>query len=198
MQQGNIFKKKYENTRQELTMNANQFVKKLGDLYSQEIAMKMQQDGLSEDYIKEYRNSYFFITLQNQRIFHDPLIDLVNNYDGSKVCIGMLNFDIKPYEDDNYYYFGNFEGDLLGIDKNLKTIQILEYGTDNHILYDCASNSENFLKAILMVAEISKRCELDSEFSNNDILICKMAEECGEIAGNREDYQDFYKMMLGV
>ena len=181
-------------------MNAKEFVQKLGKLYNKETVSRMKKDGLPDGFINEYKESFFFKSNNkngNTSFTSDPLIDLVENYDGSKVHIGMITFDLSPFEDDDYYFFGKFEADLLGVNKNLKTVQMIEYGTANHVLYTCASNSDNFLKAILLSASILEKSDGDPVFSENDDLICKMAEECGEIAGSKADYQDFYKMLLG-
>jgi len=178
-------------------MNTEDFVEKLRSLYRSEIVAHMKEEKFPKEIIDDYKHAFFFRSKSNHNVqSHDPLIGLVENYDGSKVHIGMISFDLAPFEDDDYFFFANFEGDLLGIDKNLREIRMIEYGSDNHILYNCASNSDHFMTAILMVADILQRCDYDRTFdcSNNTLIL--LAEECSETAGGKDKYLEFYKMLL--
>lgn len=179
-------------------MEAIDFVEKLAELYKDETLKHMKNNGFPDELIDEYRQSLFFHKRDNRYLSsHDPLIDLVTNYDGSKVHIGMLSFDLDPFEDESYYFFAGFDGDVLGIDKNLKEIRMIEYGTDNHILYNCANSSANFMYAILMVADIVQKCNYDDTFDCNERLLTLLAGECAERAGDENRYVNFYKMLLG-
>lgn len=178
-------------------MYAEEFVNKLKGIPSEERVGYLNEKNLPQDFIAEYLQSYLFKRKDNGIHYDDPIQELTNNYDGKTVKIGMITFDIDPREDIDYYYFAQFEADLLAINKSLKTIELLEYGTDNHILSKCAQNSTKFLDAILEAAIFIEKCAYDDELYDNEKLKCDIAEECADLAGSKTDYQDFFKMLIG-
>ena len=177
-------------------MNAQEFVDKLKSIPSQKTIDIYRNKGLDDDFIAEYLGNYNFRKLDNTVEYDDPIKSLVNNYDGSTVTLGMITFDIEPEEDEDYYVFGAFEADILAINKNLKTIEMLEYGTDDHVLCKCAQNSSSFLDAVIEAAHFAEKCSSDQTLYQNKKALSVVIEKCGELAGG-EDYLDFYKVMLG-
>lgn len=178
-------------------MKAEEFVDKLKLIPSKERVEFLKEKGLPNDFIEEYLQSYFFKDGPKNLPDDDPIITLVSNYDGETVKIGMITFDIDPEEDLEYYYFAQFEADLLAINKNSKTIEMVEYGTDRHVLSKCALNSSKFLDAILEAAIFMEKCAYDDDLYNDEKLKSEIAEECAKLAGSKTEYQDFYKILLG-
>jgi hypothetical protein len=177
-------------------MTAESFVLELSKLYKESTINIIEGNGVHSIIVEGYKKRFFFKKRTSFSKLMEPIIDLVNNYDAPDEFLGMLTFDLKPYEDEDYYYFARFEADLLAINKVYKNIQLLEFGTDNHVLYNCASNGGRFLDALLLCAEIIERCDSDLIFSENDNLICELSKECGERAGGSQ-FTGFYKMLLG-
>lgn len=79
-------------------------------------------------------------------------MDLMLNYDGYDTEIAMITFDIQPFEDDSYIYFGRFEVDYLAVNKSLQIIVLLQDELEGHVLCYCAQNSSKFLTAIYLAA----------------------------------------------
>lgn len=177
-------------------MEAPEFVNLLKSIPSKEAINSYRSKGLDGDFIMEYLDSFNFKEYDESKVYGDPILDLVNNYDGSTVVIGMITFDIEPEEDDNYYVFGRFEADFLAINKSLKIVEVLEYGTNGHVIYQCARNSSSFLNAIIEAAGYMGKCVSDSNLRKDKSILNLVIERCGDLAGG-DDYIDFYKMMLG-
>ncbi len=177
-------------------MTEIEFVKALKEIPSQKTIEVYKTMGLDDDFITEYLNNYKFKILGRNKEYCDPIKNLVNNYDGSTVTLGMITFNIDPEEDEDYYFFGCFEVDYLVINKNLKTIEMLEYGEQDHVLCKCASSSSRFLEAILLAAQFAEKCGSDEVLYNDKDANILVIEECASLAGG-DEYIDFYKMMLG-
>jgi len=176
-------------------MRAIDFVKRLKRIPTNERVKSLKNKKLPDDFIDEYLASYLFKEVSSQE-YHDELKNLILNYDGSGVKIGMITFDIEPEEDESYFVFGRFEVDYLAENRNLKTIEMLEYGTEDYVLYECAQNASSFLEAILEAAKFMEKKGFDDDLYNDQTLCNQVAEECGKIAGGPQ-YYDFYKMIVG-
>jgi hypothetical protein len=126
----------------------------------------------------------------------DPLIRLVNNYDVSKTEIGMIWFANDVTESEDYYYVGKLEVDYLFISKFSFEVVILPFDDPLNIAYRCAQNSFLFLDALIEAGKFLETCGVDWSLSDDEKIICSMAEHCAEIAGD-EKYKNFYKVLLG-
>jgi hypothetical protein len=177
-------------------MEAIEFVKKLETIPSKDKVERLRKKGLSEEFIIEYLNNFRFSPKQTRKNSGNPLKDLVLNYDGIGVQIGMINFEIEPFEDYSHYYFGRFEADYLAINKNLQTIELLEYGTENHILCECAASSSQFLDAIFEGARYLDEPSFYDNPDSDQRIICQAAQHCSELAGGNK-YLGFYQLLLG-
>ena len=178
-------------------MNVINFVNILKAIPSEENANKYKELGLDDDFIREYIGRYFFIENKvKQYDGEDPIKQLVSNYDGNSVAIGLITFDIKPYEDDLYYYFGRFEIDLLAINKNTGEINQLEYGSDSHLLNSAAKSGLLFLEALIEAAKFLDECGIDDDLYEDQVAINAIADKCSQLAGG-DTYLDFYRVLLG-
>lgn len=177
-------------------MEAIEFVKKLGNVPSEYNINKLRKMNLSEEYLLEYVNNFKFFPNEDQNKINDPIMDLVLNFNGIGVVIGMITFDIDPFEDQSYFYFGRFEVDYLAINKTNQTIELLEDGTNNHVLCKCAVNSSQFLDAIFEGACFLNDLSFYDNIGSDQNLICQVAHKCSELAGGKE-YLGFYQLLLG-
>ena len=176
-------------------MNAETFIKLLKENAPTIASLRAQ--GLSEkeaaDFILNYEAREKSKSANSNL---DELLRLQILYYLDTIEVGMISFAETFYEDENYIYVGNFEADHLVINKSTKMIQVLEYGTDRHLLWDCAINSANFLSAI------SKGVLFNVEWlSNKDDLsdqeaFYKKALICSNLAGGNQ-FLDFYLVFLG-
>lgn len=178
-------------------MTVQDFVKNLSGIPSEDSIQLLGKMELNQDFIYEYINKYVFklkSTIYTE--YNNELINLVQNYDGSAVKIGMITFDIEPFEDENYYYFGLFEIDFLVINKKTGEILLVDYDDINHVIFHCAINGNNFLDAILMAAKFLERLPFDDHLRHDQVQIYNIAETCSHLAGGNK-YLDFYKTVVG-
>lgn len=175
-------------------MNAENFVMELEKI-PQSIE-QLQKQEVSKNYIKTLLESYK-VKKRSKNIHSDnPIIELIENYDATNVQIGMIGFDERIEQNEEYMFFGKFEVDDLAIKKSLGTVVLLENGLD-YVVYQCASSGSNFLDAIIVAAGYLEKRAVDDNLYENQELTCKIAEECAEIAGSKSTYQEFYKMLFG-
>jgi len=127
----------------------------------------------------------------------DIIIELLNLYDLSKVEIGMIVFNKTITEDEDYYYIGRVEVDLLVINKHTGTVQVLEYDEPTHTLCDCARESSAFLQALLVCNKFFWECYSDDDVYNDENKRKAVVEKCTYIAGG-DSFFDFYAMLTGL
>jgi hypothetical protein len=151
------------------------------------------KEDYGDDYVDNLLNSYKFKPKSGDALA-DPVLDLVNRFDGSGVEIGMLSFAKKTKEDAAYIYFGNFEVDEMVIEKKSGQVVMKENGK-NHILYACASSGSAFLDAVYAAASFLAAVPLGEDVSEHPD-VCKVSATCSTQAGG-EAYSAFYKMFIG-
>ncbi|WP_109693961.1 hypothetical protein [Chitinophaga deserti] len=158
-----------------------------------------KQHGWSEKFIEDTFKRHTFLPKEPSNTIPecvDPILNLVRSFDVSNVEIGMVRFNDKIVNGQDYIIFGRAETDDLVISKITNEILLLESGI-NHVLYYCASNSTTFLNALLQIAPIFQQRGIDVNLFENDAAQIKFASAFGETAGG-EKYKDFYRMLLGV
>jgi hypothetical protein len=176
-------------------MNALEFVNSLKEIPTKERLSQIEKQGLGQYFMEEYIGCYTFKKKDSKKL-NNPIEELVSNFDGSSVEIGMITFDIEPFENEDYFAFGRFEVDYLVISKRTGEIKLIDHEDVNNIMYDCASDSSSFLKAILAAAAFLDKLPYDDNLANDQKQICEMAGNCSRIAGGNK-YNGFYKTLLG-
>ena len=172
-------------------MDAKEFVEKMNS-----IDPKINDNaGFDDGFINEHLNIFKFYPKDQGVKSDNPIVELLTNYDGSKVEIGMVNFVSELNEKGGYLFFGRFDADDLVIDKRTGKVQLKESG-QAHILCDCAENSALFLDAIYCSAMHMGQIPLGAEEDEDQALVCDKAMECSAKAGG-EAYLTFYKMLMG-
>jgi hypothetical protein len=151
---------------------------------------------ISTEFIAQPSPMYRFPQKKSDLIYKDSLLELVANYDLKNIEIGMVTFRDELSEDDNYYYIGNVEVDLLVKSKQSGIIQVLEFDQPSKLLWSCATNGALFLDALLVCDNYLEKCVLDEALFENEIVRAAMVSECSEMAGGIE-YIDFYEMLRG-
>ncbi len=178
-------------------MNHLEFIKALRSIPSEESIKRYKKEGLGDDFIKEYLESYLFKRKATSiKTDKDPIKELVNNYDGGSVTLGMVTFDIEPKESPDYFLFGRCEIDSMVINKRSGEIEKHEYGTESYVLCTAARDSSSFLDAMVEAARFLDACGVDDDLYEDQGAINEAAEKCGELAGG-PDYINFYRVLLG-
>lgn len=157
--------------------------------------------GLADDYIMNgiIKKFTFINRRKRDEVLikgDDPVVLLISEFDVSMVGIGMISFNEKLEVNNGLILFAKLEVDDLAISQLTNEIVLVAESTEE-ILYYCASNSANFLEALIFIgAFLQKRSVNDFLFEDEQTNI-SIAEECSELAGG-EKYFRFYRMMLGI
>lgn len=178
-------------------MEISRFVDKLKS--SAPSKEEFSRKGLPADFIDSFIRGYICLIRPNVKIeilSTDTLLMLLQQYDCSKVEIGLVSFGAEIVEEDDYYQIGMVEQDILSLNKILFSIEVLDYMEPSHVIWRCASNSNNFLEAMLVCAEFFTSRVLDSSLIGDEAYTLNKVNLCVEKAGG-EEYIDFYKMLLG-
>ena len=157
--------------------------------------------GLSKDFISEYKEKYHSV---NRRVpvdsssseSTDPIISLLKEFNLKNIKVGMVEFNSKTKNIPDFLLFGKFDMDELAINYVSKEIVLLEEATNNVMSY-CASNSSNFLEAIIFIGTFLEKRGIDAVLYEDEKINLMVAEKTAEIAGG-EKYLNFYRMMLGI
>lgn len=173
-------------------MDTEDFVNKLKIIPSLKRELQLKAMGLSQIFINEYYSSYIF-NKNGDFYVKDPIQRLVRNFDGNQIKIGMITFDIEPYENSSYFFFGKYEMDLLSINKETNEILVIDFENENHIIFKCAIDSYSFLDAILHAAIFLENLPFEDI---DQKIVCNTAESCSKLAGDKK-YLGFYKTLLG-
>ncbi|MDA3616330.1 hypothetical protein [Polluticaenibacter yanchengensis] len=132
----------------------------------------------------------------NETYSNNELLNLLSKYDCSNVRIGILVFYENVEETDNYYILGEAETDLLTLNKVTLEIQVLDYTNTDYVIYNCASNGENFMDALLLAANLFSNRIKDLNLAFNEYYTYEFVVACSSKAGG-DKYLDFYKVLLG-
>ena len=128
----------------------------------------------------------------------DPLLNVVSNYDLSRLEFGSLQFDAKVTTDDDYFKVGRFDDGLLCISRHDESVRIVrdiyrpesDYNRD----YYCACCGAAFLQALIPAAIFMERCFIDDMLVSTEQMYDGMVYYCGGIAGG-ESFE-FFNMLL--
>lgn len=163
-------------------------------------ALKPTPNELNESGIPEESHAIFIDAYEasmNPNIqYHndDPVLDLIENYDASKLEIGMVTFSEPRDLHENLLQIGRFEEDALCLNSNNGEVVVVDGNEPEHLMWKCSSNTDTFLSALICAASfLSGKLRQDSQF--DQIAINDVVRECSVIAGG-DTYIDFYKVLL--
>ncbi|UIR57794.1 hypothetical protein LZQ00_08230 [Sphingobacterium sp. SRCM116780] len=117
-------------------MKANDFVEGLKNIKIDVDLLKEQ--GISDHAIEGLKNNYIVDYKGDLSVSTIPVIQLVENYNCSKLEIGMITFKEILEETEDYIYFGKFEMDDFAIDRITGKIIMQDLGLDYN-LYELLS-----------------------------------------------------------
>lgn len=107
--------------------------------------------GFSKDYIEKAKSKYVVSQKKTNISSLFPIVELIQNYDCSKLEIGLITFKKVIYQVDNYIFFGKAMYHDLAIDQTSGTVVMLEEDAEN-LLFHVAKSDDSFLSALLEVA----------------------------------------------
>jgi hypothetical protein len=178
-------------------MDKTLFVKKLKALAPSKTDFKGLE--VSDDFIKELINTYNCPIKEHNSYLSlptDPLLDLLISYDCSRVEIGLVRLVLVPEETLNYFLVGYVDADILSFNKLTHRVEVLDYSNPRHVIWECAENGGKFLEAMLACAEYLISNLKASDDEENLLNLKEYTDRCIDIAGG-DEYEDFYKMLLG-
>jgi hypothetical protein len=179
-------------------MKPDVFVKELAAVAPS--ASDLEKCGLSQDQARDFVNSFLCVKREHplpKLNGADELLDLLRDWDLSKVIIGMVRFPNPPTEQLGKMCVGRVEADPLVIISDIGEIAVHELGTKEHLLWPVAHCGSNLLDALIIAARFLGKTAVGTIDFNNYEAARSVALECASAAGG-DRYLDFYKMLLGA
>lgn len=179
-------------------MELDVFVKELAKIAPS--TLDLERSGLSSEEAKRIVEGYFCVKRDRpleETSSSDPVLELLRNWDLSKVEIGMVRFPGPPVERSGKIYIGYVEADPLVILLDSGEIVVHEFGIKEHLLWWAAKSGSHLLDALIIAARFLEK-QGDGTIDFQDLKIAgPVALECATAAGGYK-YLDFYKMLLGA
>jgi hypothetical protein len=177
-------------------MTANQFADKLRACAPP--VEKLRDQGVSAAGVEVIRKSYFchFRGSASVQEREGPLFDLLEEYDLSGVDIGSVCFSNDVDRSGPKWRIGCFAEDWLVVEPQSGEIQVVDFSSNGHLLWECAENGSRLLDALLLAAAFLGRCSWDTQLFNDQSAHQRAATECTKAAGG-ERYRDFYLVICG-
>ncbi len=170
-------------------MDTNQFVSAISNM--KPTPENFHNMNLPPDLIKRYISS-FEITRTSDVLHGSTLLELLENYDLSKLDVHDIKLEYVLPENQDYWFFGSTaSGDYLAINKLTKQVVCLNY-YDLSVQYECAVTEEHFLDALLLLMVHSKEKMLTG---TSKATPSETAYLCSLKAGG-ERYEDFYLSII--
>ena len=148
----------------------------------------------NNEIINQLRGGYLFEKkIVGGYNFKDPILDIITNYEVSKLSVRNISFRSKDdiLTNDKYIFFGNYDSSLLAINKSTNEIVEIDWMDVNYVISHCAASSDQFLDCIIYL-ERNKGFNSDETLSSN--YLC---ENLMKMAGG-EKYALFYKNILEI
>ncbi|GGH21943.1 hypothetical protein [Mucilaginibacter phyllosphaerae] len=175
-------------------MNANEFVKKVSMLKPN--TEDFQNVEISEE-SKEQYIAEFNVKKISDKMYENEIVNLISNYDVTSFRVHDITFDADYQQDNEYLYFGFDIYDRLIINKdNGKIFSYDAYG--DRIVLACAENAEKFLDALYEIMKFSKTKMLTKYSEKIFIENSKKVAYLAALHAGGEEYEDYYKVMLGI
>lgn len=121
----------------------------------------------------------------------DPLLELIDKYDVSRVEISFIRFEKSPWQIDlpghgKVIIFAALDADYLGSSLETGEVFFLDGSNVQYIMDTVALDGSRFLDALIEL--------LDSKFNHADPQ--ESATRCAKLAG-KSDASGFYELMTG-
>lgn len=180
-------------------MNASEFVTRLsGTAPSLEA---LYEHDYSEKQAASYIACYNCIARKEPlgiQVNGDPVLELFNFWDLSRVEIGAMVFRSQATLKKDLYEIGTLEGDRLVYRLEIGDFVLLDWQDLDNVLYRIAQDSDSFLEGLLLIAEcLSKNSieeiNLDDDAEAGEHYVARCAASFGGV-----DSESFCRLLLGV
>lgn len=151
--------------------------------------------GLSDIGAQRDIDGYNCISKGTNFEYGDELLNLIANFDLSKVEIGMIRLNNAIQVEGDFYILGTEEVDPLVMYKFNHEISLVDHTDQDHIICYCAENGDKFLDAILVAREFCEERARNPELELDEDIIKRKVDECAKLAGG-EKYATFYESMI--
>lgn len=161
---------------------------------------ELEKCGLSKDQAQDFGKRYLCVRRDRPLPAvsgRDQLLVLLQEWDLSKVEIGMIRFPEMPTERSGKMCVGCVEADPLVILPGAGEIAVHEFGTKDHLLWLVARNGSALLDAMVIAARFLAQCAVSTIVFDDYKAARSVALECATAAGG-DRYLDFYKMLVGA
>jgi hypothetical protein len=185
-------------------MDADEFSEKLLRLMPN--LNEMLASGLSVRHCERVCSSFVVPRIkENDAGIQDPLLDLVTNFDVSRLEICSVRFDLThtiDYRPNNRTtMFATDDADYLVIDNETHEIAVVDSQSDGYVIGYCAKDGAHFLDALLEMARRIERASRTFHYPIDPHNLpamdrCEDAKACAEKAGG-DKYLWFYQVALG-
>ena len=162
-------------------------------------ASDLEKCGLAGEQADEFVKSFHCV--RRDRPLTEPsgsdlVLELLRNWDLSKVEIGMARFPGAHVEPSGMIRIGCVEADPLVILSNGEIVAH-ELGTNEHLLWHVAKNGSTLLEALVIAARFLGERAVGKIHFDDYRAARSIASQCAFAAGGNK-YADFYKMLLGA
>ena len=179
-------------------MNVDSFVTQLAEAAPR--PSDLERSGLVGEAAHEFIRSFLCVKRDQpsaEPSGSEPVLELLRNWDLSKVEIGMVRFPGSHVESSGTICLGCVEADPLVLLPNGGEIVVHELGTKEHILWHVAKNGSALLEALVVAAGfLGKRAVGSIDFDDYETART-VALECATVAGGNK-FTSFFKMLLGA
>ena len=136
-------------------MNALEFILAIKALIPKKADFRNAPDGFADLYISQLNVEKKHKTTQVNS--EDVVIDLVMNYDVSKLSIGIFSFNAELMENDSFIFFGTREAFPIAISKQTKEIVEIDWADENRIISYIAKKQQRYLTLLVNIEKLNQQ-----------------------------------------
>ncbi|MDO1451545.1 hypothetical protein Q0590_35055 [Rhodocytophaga aerolata] len=126
--------------------------------------------------------------------------DLIRELVKTEVEVSMTAFNFNPEFEaipSNFDKIGNFELDVLAIEKSSGQVVMLDHDQLNFIMGKVAENIYSFVRALIEIEKFFERCQQDEKLYDDEVAMRTVAKKASELAGGSA-YVNYYFMTFGI
>jgi len=163
-------------------------------------ASELQKCRFSREQAEEFAKSFLCVRRKHPLPLgggSDQLLELLREWDLSKVEIGMIRFPEPPTERSGEICVGCVEADPMVILADTGEVAVHESGTKEHVLWAVAMSGSKLLDAMVIAARFLAQRAIGTIDFDDYNAARSISLACATAAGG-DEYLDFYNMLLGA
>jgi hypothetical protein len=128
---------------------------------------------------------------------NDSMLELMNEWDLSRVEIGGITFHSEPVQFDNQLEIGTLEGDRIAYRLDTRDYVLLDWQNLKHVMCEIAPHGDSFLDGLSEIAGCCAKSAIE-EIDLDDENVCREYKaKCVQAFGGSK-YETFCTSILGV